>query len=63
MSTFLQSIDYRMWHQIEHGYIPLYKVINNVEVDTPSSSWIVEDREHTQLNAKYLNYFFLCFEV
>lgn len=44
-----------MWHEIEHDYTPPSYVINNVEVHTPYSFWIIEEREHAQLYTKYLN--------
>lgn len=47
-----------MCHQIENDYTQPFKVVDDIKVETPSSSQTIQDREQTQLNAKYLNYFF-----
>lgn len=34
-----------MWNLVEKGYTTTFKVVHNVEVDTRSNAWIIEDRE------------------
>ncbi|KAI0516093.1 hypothetical protein KFK09_008765 [Dendrobium nobile] len=58
MSTFLQSIDYRMWMFVNDGYVAPFKSVNGLKTPIPFNEWSNEDMDLAQLNAKCLNYFF-----
>ncbi|KAI0524637.1 hypothetical protein KFK09_004014 [Dendrobium nobile] len=58
MSTFLQSLDYRMWMLVQEGYTKPTRLVDGIRVDTPYADWTIEERDLAQLNAKCLNSFF-----
>ncbi|KAL0919768.1 hypothetical protein M5K25_011886 [Dendrobium thyrsiflorum] len=58
MSTFLQSIDYKMWMLVKDGYIAPFQMINGIKSEVHFSEWSHDERDLAQLNAKCLNCFF-----
>ncbi|KAI0496474.1 hypothetical protein KFK09_022791 [Dendrobium nobile] len=58
MSTFLQSLNYRIWILVHEGYIKSTRLVDGVRVKTPVTNWTVEERDLAQLNVKCLNSFF-----
>ncbi|KAI0503823.1 hypothetical protein KFK09_014766 [Dendrobium nobile] len=58
MSTFLQSLDYRMWILVQDGYTKPTRLVDGVMLEIPFTDWTVEERDLAQLNAKCLNSFF-----
>ncbi|KAL0903766.1 hypothetical protein M5K25_028169 [Dendrobium thyrsiflorum] len=41
MSTFLQSIDYRLWHVIQTGYYVPSRIIDGVKIEIPFADWSI----------------------